>query len=158
MPTRAEFEAACVDQRKAKTIEAAAKTMKEKARLVILAYARDYPDEFGIAPDSESGKTIVYTPTIVGVKQVRVTHPEKAALPARFDDERTEEAVRVLDDVGGGAVDALFEKSYKFRGPEAVVEFAQHNPNYAGTVASILLPFTLPAKDAEAMSPRVEVT
>jgi hypothetical protein len=64
----------------------------------------------------------------------------------------------VLDDAVSGVVDSLFEKSYKFRGPEAVVEFAQHNPNYAGTVASILLPFTLPAKDAEAMSPRVEVS
>lgn len=162
MITREQFESACVDQRKAKAIEKAAKEMKEAARLVILAYARENPECFPTAADSETGKTVEYRdpryPPIEHIKAVRVTYPESKPLPARFDADRADECVAILDDTVPDAVDALFEKHYAFRGPEAVVAFSKEHPEFAAEMAKVMLPFTLPAKEAESLSPRVEVS
>ena len=163
-----QFIQACTNQRKAKAIEAGAKTMKDEARLVILAYAREHPDEFRVAGDSTTGRTFEFIqkgPGIIGgkveipgVKSVRVTYPESQPLPARFDDARSDECAAILDDLGPDAVDVLFEKHYAFRGPKAVVALSKARPDWAKQVAETLLPFTLPAKEGEKLSPRIDIS
>jgi hypothetical protein len=163
--TREAFLNACQEQRKAKNIEASAKRMKDAARLVIIKYAEENPEEFSPASDSETGRTLEFTHkssteallAVSKIHAVRVTYPEKKPLPARLNEARSDEIVELLDDALPEAVDVLFERHYAFRGVEAIMQFAGEFPDGAATLARLLMPFTLPAEDGEKMSPRVEV-
>lgn len=159
--TRESFLKACEDQKKAKMIEATAKRMKETAREIILAYEVAHQEEFRVAPDSETGKTFEFTPELTdtcGDFTLRITHPTSQPLPSRFDESRADEFVQLLDEAIPEAVNPLFTISYHFKGPTALLDYLKgEGADHTKEIAALLLPYTLPATEAEELSPRVQV-
>lgn len=144
--TREQFDKAVDDFRRADAIEKSAEQLRRDARATVLDFWRVNMDEF--QPEGD-GKTFV-------LGGVSVTVPVKKGAPARFDAARAEECVQALDEVGlGEAVSELFIHRPEFIGPEAVIELARKRPEWAKTIAGVLLKFTLPATPDESMTPRV---
>jgi hypothetical protein len=147
-PTKVEFDKAVEDFHRAAGIEKTAEKLRAAARQVILDYWAVNMDEF--SPEGEDGKTMT-----TGKGGVSITVPVKKGLPARFDDERTDECFRILEDIDPKAAEALFPAFRRFAGPQSVIDYCKHKPWSAKTIAGILLPYTLPATQDESMTPRV---
>lgn len=159
VPTREEFDTAARDFARSKLIEKQAESLKTNARKVILAYVEAHPDEFKVAADSETGKTIEPIAPVADLKQCRITNPTTQPKPARFDDARTEEAWELFMDIEPTLAEKLFETitTHRFRGPEQVIETATEFPEFAALVARTLIGFTLAAEEAQALAPRLDI-
>lgn len=157
--TREEFEKAAQDFAKSKSIRQQADALEKDARKRVLAYVDEHPEEFAPAADSETGRTVEPVTPVPGVRTCRVTTPMAQEKPARFDDSRTEEAVAMITDAAPELVEHLFETTvaHRFRGPEAVLAAASNDPTLAPLMARLLVPFTLPAEPAQALSPRLDM-
>ncbi len=158
MVTDEQFAAACSDYKKAKALEDQAEAFRKAARQIILDYEDAHAGMAGVfepAPDSESGKT-VQCQTPDGLT-ARITHPTKKGQPSRFDMSRTAEAYRVLEDALPAAAQELFRLNPEFLGPDVLLSWSKANPGNAGILASIFVPFTLPATEDTPLAPRVEV-
>jgi len=152
-PTREQFYLALADFHRADSIEKTAKKLRETARETILDFWRLHMDE--AIPTGDDGKTMFLAAEDASIPGVTITVPVKKGLPSRFDDDRTEEAFRELEDLDPVSADALFETYKRFIGPEAVIKLAKNRPLVARVIAGVLMKYALPATGDEAMAPRV---
>lgn len=155
MTERGEYLKAVEDFHQADSIEKKAAALRKSARQIILDWYEEHPEDFDRAKDGE--KTFIGR---VGAPPgdghgVSITFPVKKGLPARFDDSRVNEAHDYAQEIDTRIASELFIQTYEFVGPERVIDFCHRFPGYATKVASLLIPFTLPAIDDEQGSPRV---
>lgn len=147
--TYEDFESAIRDFNKADVIEKGAKELRDGARAKILTYL----DENKALPSAGSGKQEFTLKDGMGVK---ITVPVKEGLPSRFDTERTEEFYRLVEDaLSSDLVREVFKQNPEFL-PERWMAVIKRHPDRASHMASMLLPYVLPATEPEPMSPRVE--
>lgn len=147
--TREEFDKAVADFHRADSIEKSAGDLRESARAIILDYWRVNMDEF--TPVGEDGKTMS-----TGPGGVSITVPTKKGVPAHFDEGREEECIADLNDLGlGAAADELFIRKPVFAGPSRVISLGKEHPEWAASLASALMKYTVPATPDEPQTPRV---
>lgn len=144
--TQDELDQAIADFHKADTIQTQATELRDAAREKILQAKEEGLCEVGKVKNSDGSLT------------VSITQPMKKGQPPRFDEDRTEDFYRYIEDIQPDLLPKVF-KVHHTLDLEKLFDLMKGGMVRVGKQAFIdtLSEYMLPATDDEPMSPRVSV-